>query len=1274
MAKKISKSDISEEDVFGAIRKSAETTIQIIDKLSASLKETAAAVKQSVGGAKFDSTKAIDNFVKGTQTANKLQKEAIDLDIKRAKAVEQRQRAMTAQQKKLQEQEKTVQQRVRSEEALARQKNRLNKEAERAARLAANESNEYKRLEKRTRELKNQSKRLAAEMLVLEKNGKRNSTEYRKLARSYKEVTREAQNGDKALKNIDATVGDNFRNVGNYTGAVKNLTGTLAKLAGGFSVFQLIRGSFDIVKNFDQAQADLQAISGKTAKELETLTAQAKELGATTQFSATQITEMQIELAKLGFESEQIEASTGAIANFAAATGAAIPDAAALAGSAMRSFGLEASEMERVVSTLGVATTKSALDFGKLQTGLSTVAPVANAFGFSIEDTTALLGQLANAGFDASSAATATRNILLNLADANGDLAQKLGGPVTNSEELAAALQKLKEEGVDLGEALELTDKRSVAAFNTFIEGSDSLVELKDSITDANDELEDMAEKRLDTIGGQFTLLQSAWEGFVLSVNEGSGIGDVVKGTLAFIAENLTRIMSVLGSLIIAWGTYRTTLLAVKAINFIMTGGFRDMIGGMKDSIKNLGKFRRGVQQGGQAVKGFGNSMKSIPFVFIIAGLIEIAKAFFDIATNARQAKEAQDEVNRIEEVNEKKRTERVAKRRKELDKLIAQNERLLRTQKKTEEEVRKLNEDAIKGARDRAKEDRKRVDTRAKDLQKEVDFLERFTEQWNGFMLSSGGMDWDRLADSMKKLGFKDLADDMRSGKVNAGDFNKMITVTKGKIQSAWKSWKVYNEEIEGFNEELKEAETQTFETNKRTADLTASTKGLKDNTAKLNTEFRTQIDLLEEYNELMRDRRELEQDISQLVQDQAIAGVEDQVSEELQVQRNSAETTGEIDVDLLESLIAKKTEMKKAAITEEAEFEIQELKISLDEQQELRRRKLEEEYQKLKAGAKGNKAALEEIERNHQQELVKIKALEEMEVDNAKLEEKKIRMELNGEIEDIERETAEEIKSVNDELIQEQINYSERQKKISLDNLKKISDEEKKLWQDRLDAANVATTLLTELSDRRIAQYDKEIENARKNQDTLRALAENGNIDAKDSLAEAQRIEDEANRKKIEEEKKKQKIEFATIKDVALLQQFISTFTPTFFDGTEDTGSHGQGVDGRGGFHAILHPNERVITKAQNKRIGAMNNEDLALLAENYQNGQLIASNNSQTVVGWDSHLVVEKLMDVKEAIENQPVHNMGVDEVLRDGFNWFSKTQRGSTTIYNRYRVKK
>jgi chromosome segregation ATPase len=381
MAKKITRSEIAENDLFGGIRQSAEETISVIDKLSQALTETAEAVKKSVGGAKFDSTKAIDNFVKSTEKANRLTKQAIELDKAKANAVKARKQAMAANQKQLQEQEKTVQQRIKTEETLARQKARVNKEAERAARVAKAEASEYTKLVKKTRDLKNQSKELAAQMLKLESSGKRNTSAYRELRRTYRGVTKEAKAGDATLKKIDSTVGDNFRNVGNYTGALKKLGGAMATLAGGFGIMKLLRGATDIVVNFDQAVADLGAISSQsTEEELEALTAQAKELGATTQFSATQITEMQIELAKLGFTADQIQDSTAGVANFAAATGADIPAAAALAGSALRGFGLEASEMERVVSTLGVATTKSALDFEKLNSGLAGVAPVANAF------------------------------------------------------------------------------------------------------------------------------------------------------------------------------------------------------------------------------------------------------------------------------------------------------------------------------------------------------------------------------------------------------------------------------------------------------------------------------------------------------------------------------------------------------------------------------------------------------------------------------------------------------------------------------------------------------------------------------------------------------------------------------------------------------------------------------------------------------------------------------------------------------------------------------
>lgn len=80
----------------------------------------------------------------------------------------------------------------------------------------------------------------------------------------------------------------------------------------------------------------------------------------------------------------------------------------------------------------------------------------------------ALLGKLADAGFDASMSATATRNILLNLADGNGKLAKALGEPVKTLPELVVGLKKLKEQGVDLNTTLELTDKRSVSRFQCF--------------------------------------------------------------------------------------------------------------------------------------------------------------------------------------------------------------------------------------------------------------------------------------------------------------------------------------------------------------------------------------------------------------------------------------------------------------------------------------------------------------------------------------------------------------------------------------------------------------------------------------------------------------------------------------------------------------------------------------------------------------------------------------------------------------------------------------
>ncbi len=288
----------------------------------------------------------------------------------------------------------------------------------------------------------------------------------------------------------------------------------------GMVIMTQVIGAFkqltNIIQDFERANSKLASVLGTTIDGVSRLTDQAKYLGRTTTATASQVTGLQTELAKLGFTQDVIEKLTPSVLKFAKAVDTDLSSAAAFAGAAMRMFNKDADQAEAVMASFAVATTKSALDFHKLEASLSTVGPVANAFGFSLEETTALLGQLSNAGFDASSAATATRNILLNLADANGDLAKALGGPVTNLDELVNGLNKLNAEGVELAKALELTDKRSVAAFSTFLNGSDSILALRDSITDCTGDFQQMAATMADNAAGSFAGFQSAVEGLIL--------------------------------------------------------------------------------------------------------------------------------------------------------------------------------------------------------------------------------------------------------------------------------------------------------------------------------------------------------------------------------------------------------------------------------------------------------------------------------------------------------------------------------------------------------------------------------------------------------------------------------------------------------------------------------------------------------------------------------------------------------------------------------------
>ena len=448
----------------------------------------------------------------------------------------------------------------------------------------------------------------------------------------------EAQMGKLGKKT--SMVGDVFKGVFGAGMAIKGI----------MMLIQTVGNGIGTITSFESANASLAAVLGTTQDGVQRLTADAKRLGEITEYSASQVTMMQTELAKLGFNETEILQSTQSILQFATATGSDIPEAAQLAGAALRAFGLDASEMTRVVSAMGVATTKSALDFSYLQNSMSTIAPVANAFGFSIEDTTALLGTLANSGFDASSAATATRNILLNLADSSGKLAQALGKPIKSLDDLAPALQELKDQGISLAEALDLTDKRSVAAFETFLNGADAITTLRDSITGVGDDLAAMQQTKLDTVEGSFKLMQSAWEGLMLQFYNSKGIfKDIVDLTTKIIGglRNAVKwVQDNAKAVKIITGVLATYLVTGKAITLWRKADMAAMIAEMTTKIANIGVTKL-AEQANESLK---RSLLTSPWGLIAMAITAVIAGLVLFVKHAMEASDAQSVLNETQE------------------------------------------------------------------------------------------------------------------------------------------------------------------------------------------------------------------------------------------------------------------------------------------------------------------------------------------------------------------------------------------------------------------------------------------------------------------------------------------------------------------------------------------------------------------------------------------------------------------------------------------------
>ena len=406
------------------------------------------------------------------------------------------------------------------------------------------------------------------------------SAEERKGTESGRQLEKETRLIYEEMSRLQQATGKYTLEVGHYQNALKGLPGPIGQVVSGVSQMKMqltgisnsalplaskavqgfstvlsgtiglimifvraLTGSAKTLREFEQANVNLSTILGVTMDEMQVLTNSALALGRATSFTAAEVTQLQTELAKMGFAQGQILKMQKPILDFSVAMGTDLASAAQVAASTLRAFDLTSADTEKTLSVLTVATNKSALSFEKIRQSIGTVFPIAQAYGVTVEDTVALLGSLANAGFDASTAATATRNILLNLANASGKLAKEIGKPVKSLDEMMDAFIELRKSGIELGDALELTDRRSVSAFTAFLSGAESAKELRTQLNDVSGILADIAEQRLQTVAGQTDILKSAWDGLVLSFQNSNG---TIRETIMWLTRLINKINELL--------------------------------------------------------------------------------------------------------------------------------------------------------------------------------------------------------------------------------------------------------------------------------------------------------------------------------------------------------------------------------------------------------------------------------------------------------------------------------------------------------------------------------------------------------------------------------------------------------------------------------------------------------------------------------------------------------------------------------------------------------
>lgn len=418
---------------------------------------------------------------------------------------------------------------------------------------------ETKKTAKETNDLSTSTDKLRQKIKEQESALQTLKKKYTDLQVEEKGTSKESQSLEKEIKDLSIELNKNKKKLNKAEDAADDLSNTMERTSDGFTIAkgvladlvadgirrviegmkELASATFEAGKNFEVQMSRVEAIAGATGDQVKQLNDKAKEMGATTKFTATEAGEAFEYMAMAGWKTDEMLEGIEGTMHLAAASGEELGQVSDIVTDALTAMGYGAKDAGKFADVLASAATNSNTNIKLMGETFKYVAPILGSMGYNMEDAAIQIGLMANNGIKASQAGTALRSIITRLSTNAGAsknklgalevLTEKLGVQFYNAEGKARPLNKV------IGEAREawkgLADEQKTAyakqiAGQYAMSGWLALMnsapkdvnKLTKAIEHSSGAAEEMANVMNDNVGGQLTILKSKIEGIMIKV------------------------------------------------------------------------------------------------------------------------------------------------------------------------------------------------------------------------------------------------------------------------------------------------------------------------------------------------------------------------------------------------------------------------------------------------------------------------------------------------------------------------------------------------------------------------------------------------------------------------------------------------------------------------------------------------------------------------------------------------------------------------------------